>query len=365
MIFYILFLLLITGLVLIQYLYPNKQKVLWVATFLIVVLISGFRERIGADYDSYAFWYVYKTRDADFEFGFVVIMNLFRWLNLNVFSLFLFFSFFTGYFLFVGIKKYTSNSNIALLFYILIPSLYLTSFTLIRQSFSVVISFYAFYYLINKKYLIYLLLMLFGVSIHKSCFIPFILFYLVFKFADRIKVVHMYGLIICSFLLSRFDFVQVFKILFEKSRYLYYFSNPDLQVDFFKIVIMNLEGIFFLYYFQKLKNKYPYQKYILILYCFSIIFTNFFCKNSDMSRIATYFRIFEIVVLADLIFLENNRKRIVVFLFFYGLYFSAFLIGLKKDSEIQNKDMPRFIPYKNILWSAIKGKTDCEGLYCL
>jgi hypothetical protein len=350
MIFYIIFIFVVTSLLLVQYYYPIQQKVLDVIVFVILVLISGFRKRIGGDYDSYVSWYLYKKRDADFEFGFLAIMKLFRALDLSATFLFFFFSFFTCYFVFFGIKKYTLNSNVALLFYILIPSLYLTSFTLIRQSFSVAISFYAFYYLIKKEYLVYLLLIFIGISIHKSCLITFIVFFLVVRFADKIKAFHLYGLIILSFLLSRIDFIQLFRIFFEKTRYLYYFSGSEVQVDFFKIVIMNLQGMFVLYYFQKLKKKYQYEKYILILYCFSIIFINLFSKNSDLARIVTYFRIFEIIILTDLIFLEKEYKK-NFFLFFYTLYFGAFLIGIKKDFEIQNKNMPKFIPYKNILWS--------------
>lgn len=351
MFFYALLLLLISSLLLLGYFYPDKEKALGIIVLCIMILVSGFRDTIGSDYKSYVNWYLYKTRDDDLEFGFVAIMNLLRWLNLSPPFLFFFFSFFTCFFLFLGVKKYTVNSNLALLFYILIPSLYLTSFTLVRQSFSVAISFYAFYYLINKKYLVYFLLMFIGISIHISCLIPFIVFFLVFRYADKINLNHLYGLLVISFILSRFDFIQIFRGLFEKSRYLYYFSEHFSKVSFFKIIVMNLEGFLVIFYFQKLKNKYPYQQYLIILYCLSIVFVNLLSKNHDFTRISTFFRVFEIVVLADLVFLQENRKRIVFFTFFYFLYFAAFFNGLKKDSEIPVENMPKFVPYKNILWS--------------
>ncbi len=351
MIFYIAFLLLITFLLLIQYFYQWKIKIFEYLTFTVLILVAGFREKIGVDYNSYVSWYFQKTRDSDFEFGFVAIMNLFRWLGLSPSHLFFFFSFFTCYFVILGIKNYTANSSIALLFYVLIPSLYLTSFSLVRQSFAVAVSFYAFYYLINKRYLFYFLLMFLGVSIHRSCLIPFFVFLFVFKFYDKFKTTHLLGLIIGSFILSRFDFIQIFRILFENNRYLYYFSNKEQQVELIKLIIINLEGIFILFYFQYVKEKRFYDKHLLIIYCFSIVFVNLCSKNSDSTRIATYFRIFEIIVLTKLIFLESGRKRSIIFLFFYALYFSAFLVGLKKDFDRQNINMPKFIPYKNILWS--------------
>lgn len=362
MIFYVLLVVLVLGLFLISYRFPTAEKGISLILLGIMVLIGGFRHRVGGDYDSYVNWYLKGTRDDNFEFGFLGIMKVFRYFNLDYHFLFFFFSFFTCCFVFLGIRKYTVNSNLALLFYIMIPSLYLTSFTLVRQSFSVAISFYAFYYLMNKRYLVYFLLMLIGISIHNSCLISFVVFFLVFRYGDTIKINYLYALLIVSFLLSRFDFLEIFRGLFEDTRYLYYFSYHGMQVDVLKIIIMNLEGILILFYFQKLKNKYPYQQYVLVLYCFSIVFVNLFSKNYDLTRISTYFRIFEIIVLADLIFLETSRRRIALFSFFYVLYFGAFLNGIKKDFEIQNKNMPKFIPYKNILWSSL-GYSNKEVFY--
>ncbi|WP_409415537.1 EpsG family protein [Flavobacterium sp. PS2] len=354
MFFYIFFLLFITGLVLVEYFYPPRGKVIGIIVLILIVLISGLRKGIGYDYNSYVSWYLYKTRDNDLEYGYLAIMNVFRWFNLTPSFLFFFFSFFTCFFVYLGVKKYAINPNIALLFYIIIPGLYLTSFTLVRQSLSVAISFYAFYYLINRKYVIFFLLMFIGVSIHNTCLVPLFLFLLVFKYGDRMKINHLYGMVIFSFLISSFDFFQVFHELFEKSRYAYYFSDKIKPVSIWKIIVLNLEGILILYYSKKFDNRYPYQKYFLVLYCFSIVFINIFSKNYDLTRIFIYFRIFEIIVVANLISLEINTRRIALFLFFYILYFSAFLNGLRVDFEFQKKNMPRLIPYDNILWFSSK-----------
>ena len=133
-------------------------------------------------------------------------------------------------------------------------------------------------------------------------------------------------------------------------RYSYYFSNQQIQVSLIKIIILNSVGVFILFYFDKLKKVYPYQKYLLILYFSSLVSINLFSPLNDLSRIYIYFRIFEIIVVADLIFLENNRKRIFLFSFFFIMYFGTFLNALKTDFEIKNAKMPKFIPYKNILW---------------
>ncbi len=350
MVFYILLVSVIFSLILVAYVYPKTEKGISLLLLGIMILLGGFRDRIGSDYDSYISWYLKGTRDEDFEFGFVAIMNLFRALHLSSHFLFFFFSFFTCLFVYLGIKNYTKNINLALLCYILIPSLYITSFTLVRQSFSVAISFYAFYYLINKKYFTFFLLMLIGVSIHRTCLIAFLVFLFTYRFADKIKIVHLVFALMTSLILSKLNFHYLFSGFFKDLRYSYYFSNQQISVNFIKIIILNGVGLFILFYFDKLKKAYPYQKYLFVLYFFSLVSVNLFSTLNDLSRIYTYFRIFEIIVVVDLIFLENNRKRVFLFSFFFMMYFGTFLNGLKTDFEIQNTNMPKYIPYKNLLW---------------
>lgn len=340
MLFYLLFIFLSLGLLALGYYYPNKKKVLEWIVFILIVFIGGFRKKVGIDYGAYVNWYLHKTRDEDFEFGFVFIMNIFRKLNLDYTFLFFFFSFCTYLLVYLGIKKYTSNTSLALFFFILIPSLYLSSFTLIRQSFSVAISFYAFYYLLNKKYLIYTLLMLIGVSIHRTCLIPFVVFILVYMYVDRIKVTNLWFLMILSLILSKLKVIAFFGFIFENMRYSYYFSNRQEPVDLLKLIVLNLVAVFILLYFEKLKNIYPYQKYFLILYSCSIIFLNLLSEQSDLTRFYVYFRIFEIIVISDLLVLEKKKKRIFLFFFFLVLTLGTFLLALKK--------IPGYIPYNNV-----------------
>lgn len=351
MIFYVLLALSVLGLFLFSYRYPYAEKNISLILFGIMVFVSGLRNRVGGDYDSYVSWYLLKTRDNRLEFGFVAIMDLFRWLKLSPQFLFFFFSFFTCYFVFLGVKKYSENSNLALLLYILLPSLYLSSLVFVRQSFSVAISFYAFYYLINKRYLIYFVLMFIGISIHNSCLIPFVVFLLIATFIDTIKIKHLIFLLIISLILSMFDFIRIFSVLFKETRYAFYFSNQRIPVNNLKLIILNCVSIFVLFHFDKLKETYAYQKYILILYVFSVVLINVFSPLNELSRIYIYFRIFEIIVVADLIFLASNQKRILFFSFFFVLYFGSFLNALKKDFE-SRENMCKFIPYNNILWSS-------------
>jgi hypothetical protein len=347
MTFYILFILLITGILYLKYFYPNIERITGLIVLCLIIFVAGFRDRIGTDYDSYVSWYLYKTRDNDFEFGFVAIMNLFRALHLGPHYLFFFFSFFSCLFVFLGIKKYTENQNFAFLIFLLLPELFLTSFSSIRQSFSVAISFYAFYFLMNKKNIIYTVLMLIAVSVHYSAFIPFFVFFFVFKYADKFNERNIIVMLLLSFLISKINSIQIFYFLFENTRYAYYFSQERVPVNIYKIIILNLVALFVLFHFKKLKEKYPYQEYLLPLYFLSVIFINLFSMFADMARLVLYFRIFEIIVIADLIFLGVKERRLWLVTGFYIYYFAAFTYTLRGD--VEKGGVCKFIPYKTFI----------------
>lgn len=346
MLFYILFIICFTSLLTFGYFYPNKNKVVQWLVFALAVFFAGFREYVGADFEFYVDWYLHKNRDANMEFGFVAIMNLFRFLNLGYNWLFFFFSFFTCLFVFLGIKKYTVNANLALLIFLLIPGLYLNSFSIVRQSFSLAISFYAFYYLINRKYITYLVLMFVGISMHNTCFLPFLIFLGVYKWGSKIKTIHVAWALAVSLVFSQIHFLELIGGFFDKTRYIYYFSTHRSPTSNLKLFVINMVAILVLFHFEKLKKAYPYQQYLLPLYFFSVIFTNLFAVYIDLTRIAYYFKIFEIIVIADLVFLGAKEKSFKYAVLSYIYYVSIFMYALWLDLN----ENCHFVNYKNILF---------------
>jgi transmembrane protein EpsG len=361
MLFYIFFLLFTTALLFLGNYFPDKNKYTQPLTLAIVILIAGFRSHVGADYDSYVVWYIDKTRDCDFELGFLAILNVFRFFGLSHYYLFFFFSFFTYVFFYLGIRKYTVNANVAFVIFLLLPGLFLNSLSFVRQAFSMSISFYAFYYLINKKYLIYFILMLIGLLIHNSCLLPFVLFTLVFLFESKIKVLHLYFLLVLSMIISQINYLSFFKPFFEHSRYVYYFSNLDNPVSLLKLFALNGVCIFVLLHYDKMKETYFYQKYFLIFMVFSVVFTNVFAFQIHLTRFSYFFKIFETIVIADLIYLGSKQRKLFLVSVFYVYYFGAFMYSLKVDKD-NIKEGSRFTPYNNIL----VGKNDSTnfGFIC-
>jgi hypothetical protein len=348
MTFYLLFLFLAV-LILLVGKYYNYTKEALIALFTLAVLLSGFRDNIGADFNSYVQWYLLKTRDYDIEFGYLVAMKIFRFFNFNYHILFFVFSFVTLFFVFLGVKKHTINASFAFFYYLLIPVLFLGSLNMIRQAFAVAISFYAFHFLIHKKYLYYVLLMGIGMSVHYTAVVPFFIFVIVYKIADRIKTIHLAILLFLSLILSQLNWFSVIKPFFVNTHYVYYFTTEQLPLNVFKILVRNSVALFLLFYYDRMKAAYPNQKYFIVLSFLSIIIVNIFAKYVGLIRISHYFVIFQIIVFADVIFLEIRKRRLLLFVGIFSYGFSLFIHSLRVDSQTELNGL-NYIPYNSVFY---------------
>ena len=350
MIFYVLLVVLVVCLFLVAYKYPTTEKAISLTLLGIMILIGGFRDRIGWDYYSYTNWYLKGTRDDGLEFGFLGIMQAFRYLHLDYHFLFFFFSFFTYLFAYLGIRKYTKNSSLPLVLYVLMPVLFLHSFIYVRQFLSVTLAFYAFSFLLDKKYLNYFLLMFVGVSIHYSCLLPFLFFLIVYKWGIFINSRHLYLLMGVTFIIGQVGVIHWLGLLFTDSHYLFYVSAEfAVAVPLLKLLVINAMGFLVIYYYDKYGFQHPNQKYLLLLYVCSVLFLNLFSESVELSRLCIYFRIFEILSIALIIYnaLVNKQFWLVGFLFFF--YMFLFFRAINFDYETAPENL-KLIPYKSILF---------------
>ncbi len=353
MVFYILLVIVIFGLFLVAFVYPKTEKGISLTLLGILILIGGFRDRIGWDYRSYTNWYLNGTRDDGLEFGFLGIMKIFRYLNLDYHFLFFFFSFFTYLFAYLGIRKFTKKSSLPLVLYFLIPVFFLYSFTYIRQFLSVTIAFYAFSYLLERKYISYFLLMFVGISIHYSCIFPFIVFLVVFKWGNLIKDYQLYLLMGVTFLLGQIGIIHWLSLLFKDSHYLYYVSsNFAKTVPLLKLVVMNAMGFLVINYHHKNGFRYPNQKYFLVLYICCILFLNLFSESMELTRLYIYFRIFEILLVAEIIYAALINKRFWLLGCLCCFYLFPFFRAINIDYEKGPENL-KLIPYKSILLKSV------------
>lgn len=349
MVFYVILMVLMLTLFFISYRYPSKEKTISLILLGSLIIIGGLRDRIGWDYGSYINWYLNGTRDDSLEFGFLAIMDILRYLKLDYKFLFFLFSFFTYLFAYLGIRKYTKESSLPLVLYFLIPVLFLYSFTYIRQCLSVTIAFYAFTFLLDKKYFIYSLLMILGISLHYTCLIPLIVFFLVYTWGDFINKNHLYVLMGISFIISQIGLIHWLSLLLESSHYLFYVSLESVvAVPLLKLLVINVMGILVVNFFYKKGFQNLNQRYLLLLYVSSILFLNLFSESRELTRIYIYFRIFEIILVADIIRYSLINKRKLLIFFVCCFYMLPYFRAINFDSKsVENKF--KFIPYRSLL----------------
>lgn len=354
MFFYIILVFVVVCLFLLAYSRPYTEKSISLVLLGILVLIGGFRDRIGWDYDSYTNWYLKGSRDHMIEFGFLGIMRIFRFLNLDYHFLFFFFSFFTYLFAYLGIRKYTKKSSLPLVLYLLIPVLFLYSFTYIRQFLSVTIAFYAFSFMLEKKYLGYFLFMFVGISLHYSCLLPFVFFLIVFILGKDVKSKHMYLLMGITFILSQIGIIYWLSLFFKGSHYLFYISNEfTVKVAFLKLLAINTMGFLVINYYDKNGFQYSNQKYLLLLYVCSILFLNLFSESTELTRLYVYFRIFEIILVAEIIYAALKNKRFWFIGFVCCFYLLPYFRAITIDSERGPQNL-KLIPYKSLLFKPLQ-----------
>ncbi len=236
-----------------------------------------------------------------------------------------------------------------MILYFLIPVLFLCSFIYIRQSLSVAIAFYAFTFLLEKKYFIYFLWMLLGCSFHYSCLIPFVCFFVIYLWGYLIKDYHLYILMGVTFIISRIGIIYLISFFLEDSHYLYYVSSKVIPVPLLKLLAINLMGVLVIKYFAERGFQYDWQRYLLLIYVCSILFLNIFSESGQLTRVYIYFRIFEIILVADILRHALKNKRFLLISFLCCFYFLPFFRAIKIDSESSLKDEFKLAPYRTLL----------------
>lgn len=231
----------------------------------------------------------------------------------------------------------------------MIPALFLGSLNMIRQAFAVAISFYAFHFLITKKYVVHVLLMIIGMSIHYTAVVPFIVFLIVYKYVDYIKTIHLILLLLFSLILSQLHWFSAFNSFFVDTHYSYCFHTEQLPVNGFKVVVRNSVAVFFLCYYNRMKTKYPNQKYFIVLSFLAIVIVNIFDKYVGLIRVSHYFIIFQILFFADVLFLEIKKRRLFLFACIYGYGLALFIHALRVDCQTDLKGF-NYIPYNSVFY---------------
>lgn len=325
----------------------QKDKSLHYVFLSVLILFAGLRGGIGIDFVNYSKWYNTTINDKNLEIGYVGIMNIFAYFKLTIYNIQ--FLFFTGTLLFISLalKKYTINLKYAWFFYLIFPYFFLYSFVAMRQYLAIAIVFWSFQFLLKNKIWQYTLVILIGSLFHYSCLLVGLVVFGLFYISKIVTKKQILFFLIASLPFAFINWFQFFGYFLEGTKYTGYFLATNMiPVNYTKLVIFNIEALFFLYFYDEIVKLNPLNKYFIVLTIFAFILANFFAAVNHLLRFSFYFKFFELIVLADIAYL--NRKKIFVtpLIALYGL--SLFFNALWYDYKTPGKHT-KLVPYQNIL----------------
>lgn len=322
--------------------------VLTLAGIFVIWLFTILRHEIGYDYLNYVGFLNQPTGqlvESNFEWGFIVLAGIRSALDLDHFWVFLFFGTAIIAYMFRGIKLYTANVRIAVVIFLLIPGLFLNSLTIIRQSLAMMFLFNAYRYLFEKRYRPFCGWVFLAVLFHYSALIVLPIFWLATKLERKAIWVLALGVPL-SLILARLNVVgMIIGAVLGSSKFAVYLGMDDGGTNLVKLIVLNLSVIPYIFFYRRMD---PLNRSLLVLVVFGLMLLNVFANVAAITRIGYYFKIFEIVLLANVVsYFKKGASQVLfcVLLFFY--FFTMFYSSLKFDYTGVN-EYPKLTPYKTI-----------------
>ena len=108
-------------------------------------------------------------------------------------------------------------------------------------------------------------------------------------------------------------------------------------------------GFLVINYYDKYGFKHPSQKYLLLLYACSVLFLNLFSESTELTRLYIYFRIFEIILVAEIFRAALVKKRFWLIGFVCCFYLLPYFRAIHIDYKMEHKKS-KLTPYKSLLF---------------
>ena len=343
--FYLAYIFVLMFLLMLDFYLTPKKRLFEKIALVVIIIVSGIRYKVGYDYTNYEDNFHSGYLDPALEPGFLGFLNILRALNVD--SLVMFFLMGIGIytFFYAGIRKHTEHSGIALLIFMLIPGLYLNSLSIIRQEFAIAVAFYAFFFLDKKKYIKYGLLMVLAFSFHFTVLFIVFIHLIAVRYAKKITPKQYFIIVGVSLVFSVLH-LENLVVQYTYSKYLDLMSEAE-QVSIVKTLVLNGTVVLMLFFYDKLCKK-EFNKYVVFFVVLATVMVNVFSSFVIFTRISYYFRAFEVIFIAELVYIAAKKYRPLVIVAVLAFYLSMFIGSLKNDIDIIY-DGPKMTPYKTFL----------------
>lgn len=296
----------------------------------IPILLSSVRYKVGTDYNNYLDYYtIYSQLSFNeilkygSEFLFILIIKI-----AHIFEepqiMFAITAFLTVFITYKAILNKKEKLSISLMFALYIFLYYMYSLNIIRQALAVAIIFYSYRYILQNDFKKFLLMIIVATLFHTTAilFLPF--YFIVPKKNEKNKKIMFIVriMVILMVLIVTVNFNRTINILSNIegfNRFIIY-NVSKTQGQNKQIIINTIMLFIFILYKKSLKEYDENNKTYLFLYIIGYILTLSGFISPYAKRMALYFNISEIYLLASLPKITKNKEQknfIVILLIIY------------------------------------------------
>lgn len=337
MLFYLLLLLLI-GFFLYLHLRYKKKIYRHIVTF-IVIFVAIFRYQVGYDYITY-YDIIKSENSALVNYLYTPLSAAFAHIAIYFHSpqlLFILFGIPIYMLLFNAFKRYSSNYALSII--IFMAFFFYGSLSTIRQFLAIAICVYGFRYVVDRKFIKYLLCIILACLFHPSAFVSIIIY-----FIYRMRLKYIILCTICAAILKHF----IFDILITYGIYDGYLteSNGLEGGAITRIIQLLIFASCLVIWYITNKQRTSVINNSLIYILFTGLSMNFMFDSHIGGRIASYFSIYFCLLVPNIIAqCSNNLRRQLTMCYsviFIGYYFAYLYMPMIKNLPSS------YIPYKFI-----------------
>lgn len=309
-----------------------------------VIFITGTRFETGYDFLNYVYFYVGEA-DESHEPLFKLLLEILKIFSTDSQLFFFVSSFITVLGIYFAITKYTKYKKTALLIFLLVPGLYLNTFSIIRQGISEAFLFLALYYLVyEKKTLKFWLISFLSIGFHYTAVLPVLIAWAFKKVLNVNYSLNIYiTILFISLIFSKLNVTSIIlSVAFGK--FAAYIDMVE-DVSLLKLIVSNMFILILLMYKKKYINS-SADVFILNFLFIGVLLVNIFASFTQITRLSYFFLIFQIILVPKLIYSFKSNELRAIFLIGFIFYYSLMVTNSLMIDE-QTDKYPKITPYQN------------------
>lgn len=207
--------------------------------------------------------------------------------------------------LFISLRKYTENYPLAVILFL--GLWFFFTFTYLRQVLGATIVWLGFQYVIERKFLKFLIVFLIGFSMHNSAIIFFPLYFIpIRKYSPRLIVGVMLALLILGITSLPNSLFEVYESSSVVERHAEYNASGGLRIPYV------LEAFFFLYLILKNYKIIPTDKSRIVMLNMALVFCGIlllFVRSENGGRLSWYYMIGIISTITSICTYKTNIQN--------------------------------------------------------